>query len=190
MNQTLREAFSIRQIVAALLVSAGWLAVAIMERYPVEYWVGVVVICYIVWRVLNEAVFHISQFWLRKILAHIQSMYNRGGMEPPGGDGSRLARLIGLAYIYALGMIIGGSTILITPKVIEVVELPPLGINSYIGLIAVSIGGLFVLSFFGFALIRLILLSRSVDGSHIISQAVVVSDGKLAQSNFPVLAGP
>ena len=191
MNPILRETFSARHIVAALLISAMWLAVAILEQYPTEDWVGVVVVGYLVWRVLNEVVFRLAQYGVRKILAYAQTVYDRKDMElPSGNSGSQLSQIIAVAYIYSLGLVISGLMIIISPEIINAVGLPSLELDQSFGLIMSGIGGAFVIAFFGLALIRLIQLNRSRSARHLTSQAVVVSDDKLARSNFPVLASP
>ncbi len=190
MNSVLRETFSIRQIAASLLISATWLAVVVAEQYPVEDWAGAVVTGYLVWRASNEAVFRLAQFGIRKVLAYTRSVYDRQAMDlPSDSKATWQIHLVVFAYLYSLGFIISGMVIVISPKVIEAVGLPTLELNEAIGLAMIGIGGLVVVAFFGNALIRLILLGRSMRAArHITSQAIVVSDYKLTRSRFPVVA--
>ncbi len=191
MNTVLREMFSIPQIVASLFIAAIWLAVAIAEDYPAEDWAGIVVIGYLVWRISNEIVFRAAQLGIRKVLAYAHSMYHSKEMNlPSGSSNSWVVHMIAAVYIYSLGLIVSGAMILVTPVIIEAVDLPTLEFTQTFGFISMGAGVLAVIAFFGFALIRLFLMDRSKATRHIARQAIVVSDDKLARSRFPIVASP
>lgn len=189
MNTVLREMFSIPQIVASLCIAAIWLAVAIAEDYPAEDWAGIVVIGYIVWRISNEVVFRAAQLGVQRVLSYAHSVYRRKGLNPPSDSSDNwVVHMIAAAYLYSLGLIVSGAMIIVPPVIIEAVELPPLELTQSLGLILMGIGALFVIAFFGFVLIRLILMDRTKATRHIARQSIAVSGDKLARSRFPIVA--